>query len=56
MEPVWIFGTLVSIIFGAVGFLVKMVYGKIIELEKKVAEMEKTLVRVVTIMDEFEKH
>lgn len=55
MEPVWIFGTLVSIIFGAVGFLVRLVYGKIVELERKVAEMDKMLVKVMTIMDEIEK-
>lgn len=55
MEPVWIFGTLVSIIMAAVGFLVKRVYDKIDYLEVKVVEMDKSLVRVITIIDEFEK-
>lgn len=51
MEPVYIFGTLTSIIMALVGFLVKRVYDKVDELEKTMINHSESLVRLETLLE-----
>ena len=51
MEPVYIFGTLTSIIMALVGFLVKRVYDKVDELDKRVIVHAQSLARIEALLE-----